>query len=102
LAPEQRRHILLLALEALHNVARHAGALNVELILEATPTGGLHLTVADDGRGFDPAQESTGAGLESMRRRAAAIGARLDIASTPYRGTRVVLDWPGPAASAIA
>jgi signal transduction histidine kinase len=102
LAPELRRHILLLALEALHNVARHAGARNVALTLEATSSGGLHLTVTDDGRGFDPAQDSTGAGLESMRRRAAAIGARLDISSAPDNGTRVVLDWPGPAASAIA
>jgi signal transduction histidine kinase/ligand-binding sensor domain-containing protein len=102
LAPELRRHILLLALEALHNVARHAGARNVALTLEATPSGGLHLTVTDDGRGFDSARDSTGAGLESMRRRAAAIGARLEISSAPDNGTRVILDWPGPAASAIA
>jgi signal transduction histidine kinase/ligand-binding sensor domain-containing protein len=97
LAPELRRHVLLLALEALHNVARHAAARNVALLLQTTGGGGLRLSIADDGRGFDPAADSAGAGLESMRRRAAAIGARLDIASIPGGGTRIVLDWPGTA-----
>jgi signal transduction histidine kinase/ligand-binding sensor domain-containing protein len=100
LPPELRRHVLLLALEALHNVARHAAARNVTLTVQANGDGGLHLTVADDGRGFDTAAQSSGAGLESMRRRAAAIGARLDVRSLPQGGTRVVLDWPGPGAIA--
>jgi signal transduction histidine kinase len=94
LAPELRRHVLLLALESLHNVARHAQATRVTLALEAIGTG-LKLSVTDDGRGFDPDSESIGAGLESMRRRAAAIGAALDIASAPGQGTRVVLIWTG-------
>jgi len=102
LAPELRRHFLLLALEALHNIARHAGARNVTLSLQTTADGGLRLSVADDGRGFDPRQDSVGAGLESMRRRAAAIGARLEIASAPGEGTRITLDWPGSAPRAIA
>jgi signal transduction histidine kinase len=100
LAPELRRHVLLLALEALHNVARHSGARNVMLTMHSNGDGGLQLSVADDGRGFDPGRESAGAGLESMRRRAAAIGARLDVVSAPAGGTRVVLDWPGPGAIA--
>jgi signal transduction histidine kinase len=95
LAPELRRHVLLFALEALHNVARHAGATRVALSLQAEDAG-LRLSVEDDGRGFDPAQGARGAGLESMRRRAAAIGGRLEVRSAPGSGTRVVLDWPGP------
>lgn len=94
LAPELRRHVLLLALEALHNVARHAGAGNVTLILQVKDAG-LQLTVEDDGRGFDPSAGSPGAGLESMRRRATSIGARLAVTSRPGCGTRIVLDWPG-------
>lgn len=97
LAPELRRHVLLLALESLHNVARHSAASRVTLVLQAQDGGGLLLSVEDDGRGFDPARAAAGAGLESMRRRAAAIGGRLDIDSGPQRGTRVVLLWSGPA-----
>jgi signal transduction histidine kinase/ligand-binding sensor domain-containing protein len=94
LPPELRRHVLLIALESLHNVARHARAGRVTVILEAT-AGGLRLIIEDDGRGFNPAQDSVGAGLESMRRRAAAIGAQIEIESGPQRGSRIVLSWVG-------
>jgi len=49
------------------------------------------LTVADDGRGFDPAAVAgTGRyGLQGMRERADAIGARLDIESEAFVGTVV-------------
>jgi len=95
LAPELRRNILLLALEALHNVIRHSAASRVVLALQATQSGGLRLSVEDNGRGFDPTQASSGAGLESMRRRASAIGASFALDSAPDRGTRIVLEWPG-------
>jgi signal transduction histidine kinase len=95
LAPELRRNVLLLALEALHNVVRHSGASRVVLALKANESGGLFLSVEDDGRGFDPTQASAGAGLESMRRRAAAIGASFTVDSARDRGTRVVLEWAG-------
>ena len=100
LAPELRRNLLLLTLEALHNVARHAGASRIVLGLQATASGGLRLSVEDDGCGFDLSQSTPGAGLESMRRRAAAIGAALLIQSAAGGGTRIVVAWPdaGPIA----
>jgi len=88
------RNVLLLALEALHNAVRHSAARHVELTLQSSGGGGLRLSIADDGCGFDPAQAARGAGLESMRRRAAAIGAVLRVDSAPARGTRIVLEWP--------
>jgi signal transduction histidine kinase len=47
------------------------------------------LTVADDGKGFDPGDGSGSGsyGLQGMRERANAIGARLDIDSEPFVGT---------------
>ena len=93
LAPELRRNVLLLALEALHNVVRHSGASRVVLALKANESGGLRLSVEDDGCGFDPSQAFAGAGLESMRRRAAAIGASLTVDSARDRGARIVLEW---------
>jgi signal transduction histidine kinase/ligand-binding sensor domain-containing protein len=95
LAPELRRNVLLLTLEALHNVARHSAASHVVLTLHAIDSGGLRLSVEDDGRGFDSTQTSAGAGLESMHRRATAIGASLHIDSVPSRGTRIELQWLG-------
>jgi signal transduction histidine kinase/ligand-binding sensor domain-containing protein len=95
LPPEVRRNVLLFTLEALHNVARHARAANVKLLLETRAGGGLRLVIEDDGCGFDPGGDAQGTGVLSMRRRAAALGATLAIESAPGRGTRVALDCTG-------
>lgn len=95
LAPELRRHVLLLALEALHNVARHAQASRVTLRLDAGGDDGFQLSIEDDGCGFDAASSPAGTGLESMRRRAAAIGASLRIESAAGCGTGVTLKFGG-------
>jgi signal transduction histidine kinase len=60
----------------------------VELRVER---GWLWLRVADDGRGFDPAAESEGHGLPSMRRRALSLGGTLEVTPRPGGGTEVRL-----------
>jgi ligand-binding sensor domain-containing protein/signal transduction histidine kinase len=85
-----RRDVLLIYKEALHNAARHAGAARVAIRLEQRD-GRLDLTIADDGRGFDPAAAGDGHGLRSMRARAAALGADLEVTSRPGAGTRLRL-----------
>jgi len=53
------------------------------------------LTVADDGRGFDPAEPVSGHyGLLGMRERAHLLGGELQIASAPDAGTRMELELP--------
>lgn len=96
LPAQVRRHVLLFALEALHNVARHAGARNVSLSLDALGEHSLRLHIEDDGCGFDISREHSGTGLESMSRRAHAIGARFDIVSSAGAGTTVTLTCPQP------
>lgn len=96
LAPQERRHLLLFALEALHNVSRHAHANRVNVSLEAMAQSGLRLLIEDDGRGFDSKHDARGTGLASMRRRAAAIHAEFDLASAPGNGTRIALTYPAP------
>ena len=56
------------------------------------------LTITDDGSGFDPLQATADDhfGLLTMRERAAAIGAELDVASGPGRGTRVTVHLAAP------
>lgn len=88
-----RRQVYLVFKEAIHNAARHSGALRVEVELSA---GGerLVLRVSDNGRGFDPAVPSDGNGLASMRRRARDTGGALEVLSAPGTGTRVTLTVP--------
>jgi len=85
-----------IAQEALNNVVKHAGASRARVALHCNELG-IRLEVADDGVGFDP--ESSGAGqlgLGIMRERAEAVGAELEVESSPGRGCRVVLTWSPP------
>ena len=54
--------------------------------------------IRDDGLGFEPDVDHPGHfGLESMRSRAAEIGAQLSITSGPGRGTVVRVEAPAQA-----
>lgn len=73
------------AQEALANSERHAGARRIDVTL-ARGAGRVALTVADDGRGFEPqavaSHPQRGIGLRNMSERMEAIGGRLAIASS--------------------
>jgi signal transduction histidine kinase len=95
------RHNLLFAFkEALSNVARHAQASEVRIVL-MTDNSGLELLVADNGRGFSvngtrgsgPDPHGThvmpGNGLRNMRSRLQELGGYCDLKSEPGAGTRI-------------
>ncbi|MGI8806305.1 MAG: histidine kinase [Acidimicrobiales bacterium] len=86
----QERELWRVAHEAVSNVEHHARARHVRVRWECDGTSG-RLTVADDGQGFDTgAVAGSGSfGLQGMRERADAIGARLEIESERYVGTVV-------------
>ena len=86
-----------IAEECLSNIARHSGARSAEVHVRGEPDG-LHLTVADSGRGFDTTtvQKNAGLGLVSMQERLRALGGSVRIDSAPSRGTRVTV-WIPPA-----
>jgi two-component system sensor histidine kinase UhpB len=86
------------AQEALSNAARHSGAGRVEVHLRRLGSGGVELTVADDGRGFAFDESEGGLGIAGMRERALLIGGELTIESRPGRGTTVRLTVPGESA----
>ena len=75
--------------ESLSNVARHAGAAHVRVEL-GRDHGRPVVRVVDDGRGFAGAPGDR-LGLVGMRERARLAGGRLEIHSTPGRGTAVEL-----------
>lgn len=93
LPPEVQVALYRVAQEALNNIARHARARHVEVVLRCRPEN-VELTVRDDGCGFDPQDVSADhLGLRIMRERAAAISAQLDVESRPGHGTRVRVRW---------
>jgi signal transduction histidine kinase len=103
LAPDVRRNLQLMALEALHNAARHACARHVELGF-AKESDAWCLWVGDDGRGLPAAAldgRTDGHGVRNLRQRAATIGARLAITGAPGAGTRITVHFD-PAGRPVA
>ena len=81
--------------EAITNVARHAFASRVEVMLKAQ-NATLILEVADDGCGFysPDLSDSEGLGIAGMRERAALVNGTLEVVSQPEKGTRVCFKVP--------
>ena len=77
--------------EALNNVAKHAAAKQVRLTLALDGPDAV-VSVIDDGRGFDraTAARSERFGMRTMRERAEAVGGRIDVSSSPGKGTSVM------------
>ncbi|MES2920521.1 MAG: ATP-binding protein [Verrucomicrobiota bacterium] len=93
LPEEATRHLFLFFREALHNIIRHAKATQVEIRVEKT-AGQFRLTITDDGVGIDPARLERPATLRALRQRTEALGAALNVVSTPEGGTQLALTVP--------
>jgi len=92
LTGEQELVVYRVAQEALGNAARHSGAARAAIGIERRE-GMLVLEVSDDGCGFAAGMRD-GNGINGMRERAALIGGRIEIESSPGAGTRVRMMLP--------
>jgi two-component system sensor histidine kinase UhpB len=90
---QQRIHLYRIVQEALTNVARHAQASRVQLELQAGDFA--QVSISDNGKGFDPQQQSRGRGLAGMRERCQVLGGQLLLASKPGAGVRIVISFQG-------
>ncbi|MGE5617138.1 MAG: PAS domain S-box protein [Bacillota bacterium] len=81
--------------ESLTNIAKHAGASQVDVKVERRK-GRMAITIRDDGRGFTPqgATKPGSYGLLGVRERASLLGGEVAIESAPGRGTTVRMDLP--------
>jgi two-component system, NarL family, sensor kinase len=91
LEPEQERLVFRVAQECLNNVARHARATNVRMVLHQSQDE-VVLQITDDGAGFDAARvlshPSEGHfGLRVLSDVASGAGADLELSSAPGAGT---------------
>jgi signal transduction histidine kinase len=93
LPPEQAIALYRIVQEAMTNIAKHSHATQVELSLSERATE-LTLSVEDNGQGFDPAVNTTGFGLQSMRERTEALGGTFQIVSQLTQGCRIRLTLP--------
>jgi signal transduction histidine kinase len=83
-----------IAQEALTNVAKHADAKHVSVVVSRR-VGSVSVVVEDDGRGFGSiGSDSGGLGLVGMKERVGLLGGRLAIESTEGSGTAIVAEVP--------
>ena len=98
LQPATERDVFRLVEEALNNVATHARAETVCVILDFQAAT-LRVVVQDDGRGFDWGQwlkepRVGHLGLLGMQERVASLGGEMEMSSRPRHGTRVTFRLP--------
>ena len=88
---DDRRAIMFIFKEAMHNCLKHAAATNASL--DAHLEGErLHIAFSDNGKGISQHPKTGGYGLKNMQSRAAKMGATLQISSEADRGTRIVFE----------
>lgn len=83
--------------ESLVNVAKHAGASQVDVRIERN-SAAVILEVADDGTGFalSASRKASSLGLMGLRERAGLLQGTVDIDTAPGRGTRIQVSIPVP------
>ena len=85
-APELETGLYRIVQEALTNASKHGNATRAVVEIHEEH-GVVHLSVRDDGSGFDPHAHSDGFGLLGMRERVALLDGELLVDSTPGLGT---------------
>jgi nitrate/nitrite-specific signal transduction histidine kinase len=102
LPPHVELNLYRIAQEALTNVRKHAGASRVTVVLDFEP-GRVQLSVSDDGRGdLDTAfaggdghsNVGAGWGVRGIQERTLLLNGRLEINSSPGRGTQLMVAVP--------
>jgi len=86
---EHEAAIYYCCLEALQNVAKHAGDDADATLRLWRDRRAVHFAVSDDGVGFVPSTHARGAGLTNMNDRMGAVGGALGVTSEPGEGTVV-------------
>jgi signal transduction histidine kinase len=79
------------ASELVNNSVKHSGAANINLQLVQDDKR-VVFTISDDGCGFDEKTVAKGLGLKSIRNRVASCNGKIDIASSPGKGTETTIE----------
>jgi signal transduction histidine kinase len=91
--PDARKNILLIAKEAINNIAKYSRASECSVILHARQ-GMLLLEISDNGIGMNAQQQDHGNGLKNMRLRTEILGGSFDLQTASGKGTSVVCRFP--------
>jgi len=93
LSPEINLNVYRIIQEALTNISKHSNADLVAIEIKIIDNS-LYLNIQDNGVGFNPNQNTTGFGLQSMRDRAQALGGKFYLNSKPGEGCSIMMFLP--------
>jgi signal transduction histidine kinase len=79
--------------EQLNNIKKYAAAKEV-IISTSLSDDYIHLSITDNGKGFDPSTVKEGIGLENIRRRVKFFGGSVKVLSSPGNGCEIQVDIP--------
>ena len=88
-----RLNIYRIVQEQINNILRHADASRI-YILVSTEEGFLHVSVDDNGKGFDPDKKRKGIGILNMINRVESFNGELKIESSPGTGCKLTIKLP--------
>jgi signal transduction histidine kinase len=91
--PEVRKNILLIAKEALNNIAKYSGATKAVISFIA-PNEKAILTIMDNGKGIDIEKVKFGNGLQNIKKRCEFLGGVFYINTPENGGTCINCDFP--------
>lgn len=77
--------------ELVNNAVKYSGAKNIDVQL-VQGDDYIALTVEDDGCGFDGKTVTKGIGLKNIRNRVASCGGKIDIVTSPGKGTEATVE----------
>ncbi len=92
LSMEQRKHFYLFFKEVINNAAKHAGAEKITVCINQKDHF-VEMSIRDNGRGFNTAQQFNGNGMNTLKKRAAELKADFEMTSNLNKGTVVKLKF---------
>jgi signal transduction histidine kinase len=90
---ELKLNIYRIIQEQINNILKHAEASEVTIMINGTPEQ-IHVSIADNGKGFDIAQPRMGIGITNMINRVDSFNGEVVIESSIGKGCRVDVNIP--------
>ena len=91
--PAQILQVYRIVQEAVHNIVNHAQASRADIQFFGYEKE-LVLVIEDDGIGFEVEQKINGIGISQIKIRTQNLGGRIEINSTPGKGTHLLIEIP--------
>lgn len=92
LKEQQQIQVYRIVQEALTNVAKHAEASRVNIVISGQEI--ITIIISDDGKGFDGTKVRIGIGLSNIRDRATLLRGELSVSSKRGKGTTLQIEFP--------